>query len=587
MPITSEEDGRVSRVSRWALRVPEAEFERVRRDKLADGIIDQPVIGQKVAGSTTTNWTVADQRGGDPVMVSGVAVLQEMDQRLAEAQREASAAQTEADTLAARREGLRTEEAEALRELARLRLLELADGKTAIGALDAAGAQVQASLRRRATELEAAQRAVLDARDALMAAEATRDAEAARHRAAQEAEAAALRAADAKAAEDAEYRRLATAAEEAERTAQHAEQKSGFAARDFEEKGQPYRADPLFAYLWDRGYGTGALPRLPAGGDDRWLGRAKLIDFEPARRSYHLLSELPGNMTAHAQRMRAAADAAVRAMVDRRRVIAGLPQGDTRPPVDALEAADDAVEAAQAALAAAEAKRSALAAGEDADSQAAIRALEAAIGTRSLRTLREEAARTPTRDDDAIVARLEITAAERARIERDLADAQAQAEGARRRFAEMQALRTDMRTRGVERSEWGFASGALVGALLSEVLRGALIARRLLGPHGTPARAGPDAGTAHPGPWGTQLPGPWGKPAPGPWHTDQRQQEPGGGWWGGEDAAPYWDRGGKQAGSGGPKGGPWGGNGGGTSGGGFSTGGKSDSGGGFRTGGSF
>jgi hypothetical protein len=63
VPITSEEDGRVSRVSRWALRVPEAEFERVRRDKLADGIIDQPVIGQKVAGSTTTNWTIETNGG--------------------------------------------------------------------------------------------------------------------------------------------------------------------------------------------------------------------------------------------------------------------------------------------------------------------------------------------------------------------------------------------------------------------------------------------------------------------------------------------------------------------------------------------
>ena len=515
-------------------------------------------------------------------MVSGVAVLQEMDQRLAEAQREASAAQTQADTLAARREGLRTEEAEALRELARLHVLELADGKTALDALDAAGAQVQASLRRRATELEAAQRAVLDARDALMAAEAARDAEATRHRAAQEAEAAALRAADAKAGEDAHYRALATAAEEAERTAQLAEQKSGFAARDFEEKGRPYRADPLFAYLWDRGYGTGRYRAFPlVAMIDGWV--ARLIDYDPARRAYHLLSDLPGNMTAHAQRMRAAADAAVRAMVERRRVIAGLPEGDGRPPIDALEAAEDAVEAAQAALAAAEAKRSALAAGEDADSQAAIRALEAAIGARSLRTLREEAARTPTRDDDAIVARLEIAAAERARIERDLADAQGQAEGARRRFAEMQTLRTDMRTRGVERSEWGFASGALIGALLSEVLRGSLSRDGFWDRMERQRVPSQMPGTAHPGPWGKQLPGPWGQPAPGPWAGDS--QQPGGGnWWGGDDASPYWGRGGKQPSGGGSKGG--GGDWGGTSGGGFSTGGKSDGRGGFRTGGS-
>lgn len=63
VPITSEEDGRTARVARWGLRVPEAEFERVRRDKLADGIIDQPVIGQKVPGSLATQWTVQTSGG--------------------------------------------------------------------------------------------------------------------------------------------------------------------------------------------------------------------------------------------------------------------------------------------------------------------------------------------------------------------------------------------------------------------------------------------------------------------------------------------------------------------------------------------
>lgn len=517
-------------------------------------------------------------------MVSGIAVLQELDARLAEAQREASAAQTEADRLAAQREGLRAEETEALRALARLRLQDLADGRTALAALDAAGAQVQESLRRRAAELEVAQRAVLDARDALVAAEARRDAEAARQRAAEEAMAAALRAAEEKAAQDPEFQRLSAAAEEAERIAQHAEQKAGFAVRDFEEKGAPYRADPLFAYLWDRGYGTGRYRAFPlVRMIDDWV--ARLIEFEPARRSYALLSALPGHMRSHAERMRASADAAVRAMVERRRVLAGLPEGEDRPSTAALDQAEDAVEAAQAALAAAEARRSALAAGEDPVSQEAIRALEAAIGARSLRMLREEAARTPTREDDAIVARLEIAAVERARVERALADAQAAAEDARRRLAEMQALRQEMRSRGVERSDWGFASGALVGALLSEVLRGALSRDGFWDRMERQRRPGPMQGTSRPGPWGKPLPGPWERPAPGPWSGDPPA---GGGWWGGDDAAPYWGRPAKPPGDGGAKGGGWASppGGWGDAGGGFSTGGKSDGGGGFRTGGS-
>jgi hypothetical protein len=63
VPITSEEEQRTARVSRWGLRVSEREFERVRRDKLADGIVDQPVIGQKAAGTLDTRWTVETTGG--------------------------------------------------------------------------------------------------------------------------------------------------------------------------------------------------------------------------------------------------------------------------------------------------------------------------------------------------------------------------------------------------------------------------------------------------------------------------------------------------------------------------------------------
>lgn len=508
-------------------------------------------------------------------MVNGAAVLQEMDARLAEAQREASAAQMEADRLAARRDGLRAEEAAAMRDLARLRLLQIADGKAALDALDAAGARVQESLRRRAEGLEETQRAVLDARDALVAAEAARDAEAARFAAAQEAEAAALREADAKAAADADFQRLSAAAEDAERVAQHAEQKASFAGRDFEEKGAPYRADPLFAYLWDRGYGTGRYRASPpVRAIDGWV--ARLIEFEPARRSYALLSDLPGHMADHAKRMRAAADEAVRAMVDRRRAIAGL-DAEAKPSGTALQVAEEKVEAARAALTASEGRRSALANGEDAASQEAVRALEAAIGARSLRDLREEASRTPTRDDDSIVARLEVTAAERGRLESALADAQAQAEGARRRLDDLQALRQDMRSRGVERHEWGFTSGALVGALIAEVLRGTMSRDGFWDRMERQRMPGTMRGTNRPGPWDKAPPGPWGRPAPGPWAGD-----PGDGWWtdqgtgkGGGWTKPW-------PGGGGGKDPGWGG----SDPGGFSTGGK-DTGGGFRTGGSF
>jgi len=63
VPITSEENGETRRVSRWGQHVTEAEFERVRRDKLANGILEQPIIGQKAAGQLNTTWSVQTTGG--------------------------------------------------------------------------------------------------------------------------------------------------------------------------------------------------------------------------------------------------------------------------------------------------------------------------------------------------------------------------------------------------------------------------------------------------------------------------------------------------------------------------------------------
>lgn len=50
VPIRSEETGTVEEVTRWGVRVDEATFERVRADKLDDGILQDRVFGEKRPG---------------------------------------------------------------------------------------------------------------------------------------------------------------------------------------------------------------------------------------------------------------------------------------------------------------------------------------------------------------------------------------------------------------------------------------------------------------------------------------------------------------------------------------------------------
>ena len=82
---------------------------------------------------------------------------------------------------------------------------------------------------------------------------------------------------------------------------------------ELESKGAAYRADRLFTYLWERGYGT--TDYRPGGGLFcpllRWLdGKvARLIGYADARPNYHRLQELPERLREHAERLQARAEA--------------------------------------------------------------------------------------------------------------------------------------------------------------------------------------------------------------------------------------------------------------------------------------
>ncbi|MEM7775491.1 MAG: DUF6384 family protein [Pseudomonadota bacterium] len=62
--ILSEETGRRETVKKWAVRVPQEVLERVRADKEADGIVDEPVVATKVRGRPAPDWRIT-RAGGE------------------------------------------------------------------------------------------------------------------------------------------------------------------------------------------------------------------------------------------------------------------------------------------------------------------------------------------------------------------------------------------------------------------------------------------------------------------------------------------------------------------------------------------
>ena len=63
VPVTSEEDGRSATVSMWGVRVSADTFERVRQDKMRDGVVQDPIVATKAAGELDPRWSIATGGG--------------------------------------------------------------------------------------------------------------------------------------------------------------------------------------------------------------------------------------------------------------------------------------------------------------------------------------------------------------------------------------------------------------------------------------------------------------------------------------------------------------------------------------------
>lgn len=200
---------------------------------------------------------------------------------------------------------LQTERTEALRDLARVKLDEMAAGRL-VRNLDAAEARAAALLEDRRNRI-----AALSARQKAATAE-VQAAEMARQSAGDEVEKAlqvveARRAAaEAKVKELAAWREVAARSTAAENVAREAESKASASETELGAKKKPYDDDKLFQYLWNSGYGTG---RYEAGNFTRMIDGmvAEFIGFSSARANYAMMSEIALRLREHASARRSAA----------------------------------------------------------------------------------------------------------------------------------------------------------------------------------------------------------------------------------------------------------------------------------------
>ena len=378
---------------------------------------------------------------------------------------------------------LRARQAEAYKALARLRLDDLQANKVT-GELDAAERDALAAIEKGKAALAeiAAKRAVLV--ETIASGEKTLDERSDRLEKAIDAIDALTEKTRARLAGEAAWLAARDKVKDTEAKAAAALEKADQAEKDLAEKRKPYDADPLFSYLWQRGYGTSAYR---AGFIARYFdGKvAKLVGYDKARPNYYMLTEIPVRLRDHAARLNEAIATAKSALValERRALEA---DGVARLEAAAAAADDERtafaakLEGAKAELAALDKEQAALLDPSGSLSLAkSIEGLTAALVRIDLATLHQQALKTPTPEDERIVATLR-------EIEPALRRREAEAEEVRRTAVELARKRTELETsrdnfhrQGYDDPRGKFSNGPDIGSVIGGMLGGMLSSRNL------------------------------------------------------------------------------------------------------------
>jgi hypothetical protein len=415
-------------------------------------------------------------------MISGRETLGSIDNALRKERTEMDAVEQRIEALKANLIERQQADAKDYRELARARVDWLA-GDQLSRRIEHTEQQVLALLKNRdiaARELGERIRAAEDGRAAL---EAERTAQADKvDRAASAVDEAEART-QARLDQDPDYQAQHERAREAERTARHADEKATNSEQEMDHKGESYRADPLFMYLWNRNYG---LPEYNATSLIRWLdGKvARLIGFADVRTNYGRLNEIPVRLREHADGLRAAAEAefqALQALDTRAKKEDGVPalEAQLADQQSKLDALDERIEAAQTEYQDMLAQKSAFAAGEDEHTRKAVEYLAAEFQRADLAELRRAALATPFPEDDLIVSRLLQRDDDIRALEASVQELKATLEQHRTRLAELGAVRTEFKRHRYDRAGSSFSDGALIATMLSSFLNG-MLDRRML-----------------------------------------------------------------------------------------------------------
>ncbi|OEO29896.1 hypothetical protein VW23_001530 [Devosia insulae DS-56] len=370
-------------------------------------------------------------------------------------------------------------ESELLRQLAEVRL-DPASQAALAGRLSQAEVKAREMLSKHGAELSAAEGELkgLDKQIAALAKERTEQAAAA-GKAQAELKALADRVA-VEAVKNPEYAEKRKAAEQLAHIAEESLRKTQQAEADREQKGKPYRDDPLFIYLWERGFGTKNYREnnLIQYFDGLIAG---LVGFPEARANFAMLNEIPLRLREHADRQEQIAEAAQQEVTKLEKAAVDAAGG--RPTRELLEKAEARIAAIDQEMVGAEDKRDEraraqreLAQGSDPAFSAAVSGLAEALGREDIQTLLAEARATETGQDDTIVKQIDESRQRATEEDGDSREQKSRLKTLAARRRELEDIQYEFKKQNFDNPRSTFREDKLVGDLLNDFLRGGITA---------------------------------------------------------------------------------------------------------------
>ena len=279
-------------------------------------------------------------------------------------------------------------------------------------------------------------------------------------------------------AADAFYLELLNKAQAADSIMQEARQKAEQAEIDFNAKAEPYQNDPLFMYLWERGFSTTEYQGgLFSRAIDAWV--AKLVKYPPARVNYWNLTEIPKRLAEHASSVSDVADQqrmAVQQMEINKLQEAGIQtlEEEEFSWREKLDNQDDTIEEFENKLNAQLQQRTRFTAGEDDYIQRCIARLAKVLQHKDVQAIHSYALATPSPTDDQLVIELQNIENNLQDLQGDLSHVRLLHDKKTNKLKELGQVRRKFKDSRYDDVRSGFGNKAILASVLGEFLRGAV-----------------------------------------------------------------------------------------------------------------